>query len=330
MDFLGGWSPVQTNPRCRAGSVHGGLVQEFSSHALQEDLEIPCHQSWTMCLWWTVHLQCMEPSPRWNHEAEKRWQLQVRTGHCWSHVLVWFNSTRSVWACISSAGLSLLWQPLQICLCQPSVRVLPPNCIHAFSNFSSSFSSSHWWSHYITQLPESIKRFLSSISNKKDNHDLLMHCKRELVHAVWKILLDNDFIQAYKNSIVVKCFDRITRRVYPRIFTYSADYPEKWVSLACLLTGYWMVWRVILATIQDKGLCPCPCCLIPKAMFHCTELVRDLAARLSHSRPYLQWLTKLSQCFAPFDCSLNNSGGQTPINKVLVYQWKHLPRAKLW
>lgn len=54
-----------------------------------------------------------------------------------------------------------------------------------------------------------------------------MHCKRELVHAVWKILLDNDFIQAYKNSIVVKCFDRITRRVYPRIFTYSADYPEK-------------------------------------------------------------------------------------------------------
>ena len=45
--------------------------------------------------------------------------------------------------------------------------------------------------------------------------------------------------------------------------------------------------------------------------------------------PYvIQWLTKLSQCFALFDCSLNNSWGQTHINKVLVYQWKHLLRAK--
>jgi hypothetical protein len=30
--------------------------------------------------------------------------------------------------------------------------------------------------------------------------------------------------------MVVKCADGIERRVYPRIFTYSADYPEKWVD----------------------------------------------------------------------------------------------------
>lgn len=69
--------------------------------------------------------------------------------------------------------------------------------------------------------------FLSSISDKKDNRDLLTHCKRELIHAVWRTLLDDDFVEAYKNGIVVKCFDGATRRVYPRIFTYSADYPEK-------------------------------------------------------------------------------------------------------
>ncbi|TRM55172.1 hypothetical protein BD626DRAFT_607153, partial [Schizophyllum amplum] len=41
----------------------------------------------------------------------------------------------------------------------------------------------------------------------------------------------------------------IKRRVYPRIFTYSADYPEK----------------VLIATIRDLGSCPCPRCTISKA-----------------------------------------------------------------
>ena len=82
-------------------------------------------------------------------------------------------------------------------------------------------------SHHSHQLPESIKKFISSISDKKDNRDLLCHCKRELIQAVWQILLDDEFVNAYKNGIVVKCFDGILRRVYPRIFTYSADYPEK-------------------------------------------------------------------------------------------------------
>jgi hypothetical protein len=30
-------------------------------------------------------------------------------------------------------------------------------------------------------------------------------------------------------GFVVRCGDNIERRVYPRIFTYSADYPEKYV-----------------------------------------------------------------------------------------------------
>jgi hypothetical protein len=70
------------------------------------------------------------------------------------------------------------------------------------------------------QLPASLENFLN-------NADLLAHCKRELFHAVWNILLDKEFLEAYKNGIVVKCYDGKYRRVYPRIFTYSADYPEK-------------------------------------------------------------------------------------------------------
>ena len=78
-----------------------------------------------------------------------------------------------------------------------------------------------------TKLPESIKEFISSISNKKDNRDIFTHCKRELFQGAWNILLNDEFVDAYKNGIVIKCFDGILRRVYLRIFTYSADYPEK-------------------------------------------------------------------------------------------------------
>ncbi len=57
----------------------------------------------------------------------------------------------------------------------------------------------------------------------------MAHCRRELFHGVWKKLLDDDFIHAMEHGIVMKCADGITRRVFPRIFTYSADYPEKCV-----------------------------------------------------------------------------------------------------
>ncbi|KAF8834363.1 hypothetical protein BDN67DRAFT_985377 [Paxillus ammoniavirescens] len=48
----------------------------------------------------------------------------------------------------------------------------------------------------------------------------------EFVHAQWQELLDDGFLQAYEHGIVLKCGDGIERRLYPRIFTYSADYPE--------------------------------------------------------------------------------------------------------
>lgn len=53
------------------------------------------------------------------------------------------------------------------------------------------------------------------------------HLKRELVHAIWELILDGKFVEAYKHGIVIHCSDGITRRVFPRFFSYSADYPEK-------------------------------------------------------------------------------------------------------
>ena len=42
------------------------------------------------------------------------------------------------------------------------------------------------------------------------------------------LLLDDEFIKAYRNGIVVRCYNGVLRQIYPQIFTYSADYPEKW------------------------------------------------------------------------------------------------------
>ena len=90
---------------------------------------------------------------------------------------------------------------------------------------------------WINKLPRSLEDALAAITQKKNNADLLAHCKHELFHAVWNILLDEEFLDAYKNGIVVKCSDGKYRRVFPRIFTYSADYPEKRVLLIISLSS---------------------------------------------------------------------------------------------
>ncbi|KAF9032742.1 hypothetical protein BJ165DRAFT_1325835, partial [Panaeolus papilionaceus] len=104
--------------------------------------------------------------------------------------------------------------------------------------------------HHLAYIPSvnTFKQFVQGFHPKwrTQKTQILTYCKRELLQEVWKALLDDDFVHAYKYRIVIKCLDGIERRIFPRLFTYSADYPEK----------------VLLATIRDKGICPCPRCLV--------------------------------------------------------------------
>jgi hypothetical protein len=68
------------------------------------------------------------------------------------------------------------------------------------------------------------------MGGKGANTHIMAHCRREALHAQWEVLLDDEFLQAYKSGIVITCCDGVIRRFYPRIFTYSADYPEKYVE----------------------------------------------------------------------------------------------------
>ena len=84
--------------------------------------------------------------------------------------------------------------------------------------------------HNLSQLPGAFKEFaVRYTGGKGPNRILMAHCHREIFHEQWNILLDDEFLEAYEHGILIQCHDGITRRLYPRIFTYSADHPERLV-----------------------------------------------------------------------------------------------------
>lgn len=130
-------------------------------------------------------------------------------------LMFWSDSTH-----LTNFGTAKLW-PIYMALGNLSkyIRAMPD--IGSFQHVA-----------YIPSLPDSFQTDLSNwhtkfSKSKQQQKDILTHCRRELMHAVWRLLLDDEFLHAYTYGIVIKCIDGIERRVYPRIFTYSADYPEK-------------------------------------------------------------------------------------------------------
>jgi Plavaka transposase len=67
---------------------------------------------------------------------------------------------------------------------------------------------------------------------------------------------------------MVTCADGIKRRIYLRLLTYSADYPEK----------------MLMLSLRDKGICPCPHCLTPKNAISQLGKKRDHARQEMHAR----------------------------------------------
>ncbi|KAJ2987670.1 hypothetical protein NUW54_g9360 [Trametes sanguinea] len=121
---------------------------------------------------------------------------------------------------------------------------------------------------YIPKLPSDIDDLIHEHTHLEGVDKILTHCRRELMQGVWRVLLSDKFVHACRHGIVVKCYDGVTRRLYPRFFTYSADYPEK----------------VLLATIRDMGNCPCPRCLVTKDAISAVGTARDMDARVRKVR----------------------------------------------
>jgi hypothetical protein len=47
------------------------------------------------------------------------------------------------------------------------------------------------------------------------------------MHEVWKVILDDEFTKAYAQGFLVTFVDSIVCCIFPQIFMYSAEYPEK-------------------------------------------------------------------------------------------------------
>ncbi|KAG9093796.1 hypothetical protein FRC06_011372 [Ceratobasidium sp. 370] len=89
-------------------------------------------------------------------------------------------------------------------------------------------SKNHYEVGFIPSLPTDILDKIRSLeSGRKLPKALLTHLRRELFHEMWKHLLDDEFLRAWRHGIIIHCADGIMRRVFPRIFSYAADYPEK-------------------------------------------------------------------------------------------------------
>jgi hypothetical protein len=77
------------------------------------------------------------------------------------------------------------------------------------------------------KLPDSIQDTYQEHYNTSATAATLTHCKRELIHAIMSLILDDRFVDAYRHGFVLECGDGHRRRLFPRIIMYSADYPEK-------------------------------------------------------------------------------------------------------
>lgn len=87
------------------------------------------------------------------------------------------------------------------------------------------------------QLPDHFQDFYKGLFGIPASADTLRFCKVALTRSVWLFLMDSEFMHAYEHGIVILCGDGVKRRVFPRFFVYSADYPEKYVfyftSIVC-------------------------------------------------------------------------------------------------
>ena len=133
------------------------------------------------------------------------------------------------------------------------------------------------------QLPNSFKDFASTQigGGQAPTTAFTTHCHWDLMHEQWKILLDDEFLEAWKHGIILLCPDGISQWFYPQIFTYSADYPEKWAINSPYKRNLQFICRILIVSIRNLGKCPCTHCLIPLSWVHCLGMTRDMSQRLT-------------------------------------------------
>ncbi|THV02952.1 hypothetical protein K435DRAFT_652343 [Dendrothele bispora CBS 962.96] len=146
---------------------------------------------------------------------------------------LWSDSTH-----LTSFGTQKMW-PIYLYLGNLSKYTRSRPC---------TFSAKHIA--YIPSLPDKVKDVYQNLfgDHQLPSKNEMGHLRRELVHAVLALIFSPPFRDAYVNGVKVQCVDSIMRRLFPRLFSYSADYVEK----------------VLLAAMMFLSEYPCPTCLTKK------------------------------------------------------------------
>ncbi|TBU36386.1 hypothetical protein BD309DRAFT_1072014 [Dichomitus squalens] len=121
---------------------------------------------------------------------------------------------------------------------------------------------------YIPTLPAELFEWYKDLHGAPPSAAVIRLLKHDLMQKIWLHLLDAEFMHAFEHGILIKCGDGIVRRIFPRIFLYAADYPEK-----CLV-----------ACLKFLGKCACPECLIEKKDFDKMGTQTDLKHRVTKKR----------------------------------------------
>ncbi|TRM67223.1 hypothetical protein BD626DRAFT_627628 [Schizophyllum amplum] len=116
---------------------------------------------------------------------------------------------------------------------------------------------------YIPSIPDDFDDWYLHHYNKKAPDYIKTHMKRELMQAVWRLLLDDGVVESYEHGSIMHCADEIVRRAFLRFFSYSTDYVEK----------------VLVVCLKFLGKCLCPRCMIEKKQVRELGMIRDMRRR---------------------------------------------------
>lgn len=174
-------------------------------------------------------------------------------------LMFWSDATH-----LSTFSTSKLW-PLYMLFANESKHRRGADLCNHVAYFDAVRTTWNWHCEYYkklisfrNQLSDSFKDYVTGrTGGKVPPNGFMAHLNRELFHAQWGILLDDELLKAIEEGIVITCSDGVQRRFFIRIFTYSADYPEKYVLLPSPIDPFLPPSAVVHERCADQCLLEC-------------------------------------------------------------------------
>lgn len=143
---------------------------------------------------------------------------------------------------------------------------------------------------YRNQLPASYQLFFRKRIMMTCLHIVSVSSSMESGASCWMTTLSTHTRMAWSSNAMMGCIDAFSLGY---LHIQQIIQRSKPLSSCYTVSRHLSVGRVLLATIRDKGNCPCPRCLTPKSLFNRIGYAHDLSQRIKQLRTY--FADKVSQ-----------------------------------